>query len=124
MAKKTKENYLETVLVLEDRGRAVHSVDIAAALSVSKASVSIAMKNLRRDGCIYMGKDHEIMLTARGREIAQTAYERHLLFSRILIYLGVDRETAHSDACRLEHAISEDSSKALKRYFAQRLSEI
>ena len=116
-ARESREDYLEAILMLENRGGAVRSVDIAAELRVSKASVSVAMKNLRRDGFISMGDNHEIMLMPKGRKLAETMYERHLLFSEILIRLGVDRETALEDACRMEHVISADSFEALKNYF-------
>ncbi len=110
------EDYLETILVLQGRG-AVRSVDIAAAMKVSKASVSVAMKNLKNGGYIRMGERHEISLTPAGRKLAETVYERHLLFSEVLMRLGVKREVALRDACRMEHVISAESFEALKQYF-------
>ena len=64
-----------------------------------------------------MGDNYEISLTPEGRRVAETMYERHLLFSDVLSSLGVERETALHDACRMEHAISAEGFRALKDYF-------
>lgn len=110
------ENYLETILMLGKRKGNVRSIDIATALSFSKPSVSVAMKNLRENGYILMDKDGYIALTEKGHEIAETIYERHTLLSSFLMYLGVSRETATQDACRIEHVISPESFEALKQH--------
>ncbi|HJC51502.1 MAG TPA: metal-dependent transcriptional regulator [Candidatus Anaerostipes avistercoris] len=113
------EDYLETILVLQKQEDKVRSIDIANALKVSKASVCVAMKNLKKGGYIHMGDDHVITLTEEGQRLAESIYERHVLFSEVLSKLGVDRETAKKDACRMEHVLSEDSFKVLKKYFSQ-----
>ena len=113
------EDYLETILVLQKQEDKVRSIDIANALKVSKASVCVAMKNLKKGGYIHMGDDHVITLTEEGQRLAESIYERHVLFSEVLSKLGVDRETAKKDACRMEHLLSEDSFKVLKKYFSQ-----
>ena len=110
------ENYLETILMLGKEKGNVRSIDIATALSFSKPSVSVAMKNLRENGYILMDKDGYIALTEKGHEIAETIYERHTLLSSFLMYLGVSRETATQDACRIEHVISPESFEALKQH--------
>ena len=83
------EDYLETILILQNRSGTVRSIDIAAELKVSRASVSVAMKNLKKGGYVNIGDNHEITLTPKGRKLAETMYERHLLFSDVLSYLGV-----------------------------------
>nr|WP_300308982.1 metal-dependent transcriptional regulator [uncultured Anaerostipes sp.] len=113
------EDYLETILVLQKQEDKVRSIDIANALKVSKASVCVAMKNLKKGGYIHMGDDHVITLTEEGQRLAESIYERHVLFSEVLSKLGVDQETAKKDACRMEHVLSEDSFKVLKKYFSQ-----
>ena len=113
------EDYLETVLVIQNRKGAVRSVDVAAELGVSKASVSIAMRHLEEAGYISMDGRRTIRLTEKGRRIAETVYERHLLFSDLFTSLGVNRETALRDACRMEHAISEESFEALKKFLLE-----
>lgn len=112
----SKENYLETILVLYNRNGGVRSVDIAAEMEFSKPSVSIAMKNLREEGCINVDKNGYITLTESGREIAERVYERHLLFTDWLTSLGVPEEIAAADACRIEHDLSAESFAAIKKY--------
>ena len=110
------ENYLETILMLGLKGGGVRSIDIVNELDYSKASVSVAMKNLRTKGYISMGADGYIILTDKGRKIADAMYERHIAISDWLISLGVDKKTALNDACKMEHAISEKSFIALKNH--------
>jgi len=107
------ENYLETILMLGQNGKKVRSVDIAAAMDFSKPSVSIAMKKLRQDGFIEIDGG-VITLTENGKKIAERMYERHLLLSNWLIALGVDKQVAMDDACRMEHVISEESFEAIR----------
>lgn len=110
------ENYLETILILSLSGNKVRSIDIVNELEYSKPSVSVAMKNLREKGYIVMDTGGYITLTESGREIAQRMYNRHILISDWLIYLGVDKETAVSDACKMEHSMSEQSFTAIKNH--------
>ena len=110
------ENYLETILVLGNKGGQVRSIDIVNELEYSKPSVSVAMKNLRESGYIEIGEDGGITLTAKGRKIANTMYERHVAISDWLISLGVDKKTAVQDACKMEHDMSEKSFLAIKKY--------
>lgn len=111
------EDYLETILVLQNRDGRVRSMNVADEMGLSRASVSVAMKNLRNGGYISMNEAHEITLTEKGRTLAETIYERHVLFSEVLSHLGVKQTTALQDACRMEHAISAESFEALKQYF-------
>jgi Mn-dependent DtxR family transcriptional regulator len=110
------ENYLETILVLSRNGNSVRSIDIVKELDYSKPSVSIAMKNLCSNGYIKIDTDGYITLTESGRKIAESMYERHILISDWLVSLGVDKETAVNDACRIEHIISTRSFKAIKKH--------
>lgn len=96
----------------------MRSIDIAAEMNISRASVSVAMKNLRNAGYIDMNASHEITLTPKGRELAEMVYERHLLFSNLLTNLGVEPNVALNDACHMEHALSAESFQALKKYFS------
>ena len=74
------------------------------------------MKNLRESGYIEIDEDGGIILTAEGRKIANTMYERHVAISDWLIFLGVDPKTAVQDACKMEHDMSEKSFKAIKKH--------
>lgn len=110
---KSAEDYLEMILRLTEEKGYARSVDIAAGLSVSKPSVSVAMKQLREGGYITMDRDNYISLTDAGMEIAHRIYERHKVLTRLLVRLGVDAETAQNDACRMEHDISAETFDAL-----------
>ena len=118
------ENYLETVLILGQSGDHVRSIDIVNALDYSKPSVSVAMKNLREKGLIEVNPDGYITLTSEGRSIAESIYERHMLISDWLIFLGVDQATAVNDACRMEHTMSEKSFSAIKNHIESWKREI
>ena len=110
------ENYLETILILNERKGEVRSIDIVNELNFSKPSVSIAMKNLRENGYINMNPDGYITLTDKGAAIANKIYERHTLLSEFLIKIGVNKKTAAEDACRIEHIISEETFDAIKKH--------
>ena len=112
----SEENYLETILMLEKSGDPVRSIDIAHELDYSRPSISVAMKHLRESGYIVVDEEGHITLTDSGREIAQSVYNRHTLFTDWLLYLGVDRETAVHDACRMEHGMSEKSYTAIRNH--------
>lgn len=109
------EMYLETILILSKRNPNVRSIDVANELSYKKPSVSVAMKNLRENGYITMDEERSIVLTETGRQIAETMLERHTLLSEWLERMGVSKETAVDDACRIEHVISAESFEAIKR---------
>ncbi|MEG1447950.1 MAG: metal-dependent transcriptional regulator [Oscillospiraceae bacterium] len=113
----SSENYLETILILKKTIGAVRSIDIANELSFSKPSVSVAMKNLRNENLIIVDEKGMINLTDKGNEIASKIYERHVIISNFLIDLGVDEETAHEDACKIEHIISEVSFQKMKEKY-------
>jgi len=108
------ENYLETILVLSHKLPVVRSIDIAVELNFKKSSVSVAMKNLRKNNHITVNDDGFIYLTKSGKEIANMIYERHNFLKNWLISLGVDEKIAAEDACRIEHVISKESFKAIK----------
>ena len=109
------ENYLERILILQQEQGSARSVDIAAALSVTKPSVSHATKLLRENGYITFDSDNCILLTESGWEIAERMYERHRTLAAFLMQLGVSREIAFRDACKMEHDISRETFDAICR---------
>ena len=113
------ENYLETILILGNSGKHVRSIDIGHELEFTKPSVSVAMKNLRESGHIAVDEDGHITLTESGRKIAEMMYERHTLISEWLIYMGVDKRTAVNDACKIEHALSQQSFAAIRKHIEE-----
>ena len=113
------EMYLETILTLSKNQPNVRSIDISEEMGYSKPSVSRAVGLLKTGGYIEVDKDGYITLTASGREIAEKIFERHTILTKMLVGLGVDRETAVADACKMEHAISDVSLEAIKRHLEQ-----
>ena len=111
------ENYLETIHVLKQKNGNVRSIDVANELSFSKASVSIAMKNFREEGYIMVDEDGYLTLTSKGLEVAERVYERHEILAKALMALGVDKDTAYEDACKIEHHISDKSVQKIKEHF-------
>ena len=117
----SSEDYLETILILSEKLPVVRSVDIANEMGYRKSSVSIAMKHLRERKMITVMDAGYIYLTDEGKKVAETIYERHRFLSAWLTDLGVDSETAASDACRIEHVISAESFTALKKYLKRNI---
>ena len=109
--------YLETILILQKSNGHVRSIDIANDLNFTKPSVSVAMKNLREKGYITMANTGYITLTDIGRQRAENVLERHTVLSDWLISIGVSKETALTDACRVEHDLSEESFQAIKKNY-------
>lgn len=108
------EDYLEAVLVLQKEKGMVRSVDLARHMGFSKPSISHAVGVLKNGGFLTVDEDGYLHLTEDGREVAEKIYERHQFFTEQLVAVGVDRETAERDACRIEHAISEETFQKLK----------
>ena len=113
----SKENYLETILRLKEGNGYVRSVDIANELGFSKPSISIAMKKLKESDYVTVGGGGQIELTASGRKIAESIYERHLLLTSLFMSIGISEKTAMEDACRVEHYISEETFEKIKEHF-------
>lgn len=113
--KKTVEDYLKTIYLLQKQNSCVRGVHIAVQLGVSKPTVSISLKGLEQEGYLFLDETHEVHLTDTGRKIAEATWERHQTFQALLENLGVDGKTAAADACRMEHAVSPESYRALKK---------
>lgn len=114
--KESAENYLEAILMIKNKKGAVRSIDIANQLNFTKPSVSVAMKGFREDGYIVVDDDGNINLTEKGMQIAVGIYERHEVIAKALIALGVDKETAYEDSCKVEHDISQQTFDKIKSY--------
>ena len=111
------EMYLETIFVLSKEKGAVRAMDVATHMNYSKPSVSRAVHLLEDNGYIDVSKEGLITLTDSGLSVAHKIYERHTILTSILIKLGVSESTALEDACKLEHAISDESFEAIKTKF-------
>lgn len=112
----SSENYLEAVLMIQEKKGMARSVDLAAKLGVSKPSVSVAVHALEEAGYLIIDETKALHLTEKGRIIAERVYEKHRFLTAALISLGVDPKTAEDDACRVEHDISDETFSALKNY--------
>ena len=110
---KSSEDYLETMLMMQEQHSYIRSIDIAVELGVTKPSVSYATKRLRENGYITMDKDGLITLTPKGLEIAERIYDRHKMLTLFLMRLGIDEKTAREDACKMEHDISDITFTAI-----------
>ena len=110
------EMYLETIHVLLKKNGPVRSIAISEHMGYSKPSVSRGVGLLKNGGYIQVDKDGLITLTEAGKAVAQKIYDRHTVFSQLLVMLGVDPKTAAEDACKLEHAISDESFEAIRRH--------
>ncbi len=112
--KESGEMYLETILILSKKNNIVRSIDIVEYMNLSKPAVSRAMAKLKNEKYILIDNNGYIALTESGRQIAERIYERHTLLTCFLMQLGVNKEIAERDACKMEHDISDETFEALK----------
>ena len=110
------EMYLETIYTLSLNSTSVRSIDVAEALNYSRPSVSRAVGLLKKDGYLLMDEEGFLTLTEEGRALAERIYERHTVLTAALEALGVDKETAADDACKIEHDISDSTFDAIKAH--------
>ena len=114
------EDYLEAMLMMQQKHGYIRSIDIAEHLGVTKPSVTYTTKRLRENGYLTMDADNLITLTPAGMEIARSIYDRHKTLSSFLESLGVDSDVAREDACKIEHDISEESFTAIRKLMQER----
>lgn len=110
------EMYLETIYILSQKSSSVRSIDVGDYMGFSKPSVSRAVGILKKGGYVVMDKDGYLSLTDSGLEVAKKIFERHTTLTDFLVRLGVDKNTAVEDACKMEHDISDETFEALKRH--------
>ena len=117
------ENYLEAIYMLSEKQGSVRSIDVVNHLGFSKPTVSVAVHTLERNGFLTISQEGHLHLTDTGLQIAERSYERHRVLSSILIRLGVPKDIALEDACKLEHDLSDISFEKIKDYFSQQISQ-
>lgn len=111
------EDYIETIYILKKRNGYVRSIDVANELNYSRPSVSRAVGLLRDNGLITVEEDGELVLTEAGIKTAKSVYEKHTSLTKFLMLTaGVNEEIAETDACRIEHIISPETFKGIKKY--------
>ncbi len=113
------EMYLETILLLTKKNPYVRSLDVAEEMNYSKPSVSRAMNILKENKYISIDKNGHIKLLKKGLDLATKIYDRHVVVTDCLIKLGVNEKQAETDACKIEHVLSDESFEAIKKYIAK-----
>lgn len=115
--KESRENYLETILILQEKKGNVRSVDVARELGYSKPSISRAVSLLKKDGKLIVGDDGHLILTESGLAEAQAIYEKHKVLTEFLMITAkVNSSTAEETACRMEHILSEEVYEGIKKF--------
>ena len=113
---KSTEDYLEQILILENEIKQVRTIDIANSMKLTKQSVHRAIKNFKENELINVDSNNFISLTEKGRNIAQNIYDRHIVLTNFFIKLGVSKDIAREDACKIEHEISNESLHAIEDF--------
>ena len=116
IAHESEEMYLETILLLLSRKSNVRSVDIVEELGYAKSSVSRAVNLLAGKEYIQINGNGDISLTPTGQKKASAVYERHRVITKALMGIGADETLAETNACRIEHVISDEMFELLKNY--------
>ena len=119
---KSREDYLEAILVLIEKNGACRLTDIAEHLNYSKPSVSVAVKKLEEQEFIQRD-DWRILLTEEGKELAEKTYKKHKFFTALFESIGIPDETAKEEACLMEHIICEDSFSKMVEHWSDELIE-
>ena len=119
---KSREDYLEAILMLEEKKGMVRSIDIAKELKFSKPSVSIALKKLKDKGLVVIEDNVYLKLTDEGRLIAKKTLEKHEFFTNFFIKIGVSPAVAEEEACSLEHSLSEDTFLKVKEFIQEKMN--
>lgn len=113
------ENYLETILILSQKQPDVHAIDICSYLGYSRPTVSIILRKMKDEGLVIVDDDNHISLTDEGRGVAERIYDRHRVLTDLFEYIGVSRDVAAEDACKVEHDISDETFALLKKHYKQ-----
>ncbi len=116
IAHESEEMYLETIFLLLERRASVRSVDLVEELGYAKSSVSRAVNLLQSRGYLLVAPNGDFSLTEEGKQKAAGVYERHEVITKLLVGMGVGRELAETDACRIEHVLSQESFMKIKEY--------
>lgn len=112
----SKEMYLESILRLSRVQELVRSIDISRDLDVSTPSVCTALQRLAAEGCTQMNEGGHVSLTKLGESVALKVFMKHKTLEYFFIKIGVDPVAADRDACRIEHAMSDDVFEVFKAY--------
>ncbi len=113
--RESPEMYLKTIYALWKEKGYCRSVDIARRLDVSRPSVSVAVNKLKQENCLMINEDGMIILTEDGRNRAEIVSDKFCFWVALLEKLGMDPDLAQVEACRLEHAMSDEAFRQVKQ---------
>jgi DtxR family Mn-dependent transcriptional regulator len=116
MVSRIIEDYIETIYDLENKYGTASTGEIAAMLDIKPASATEMMQKLSDMGYVKYEPYHGVSLTAKGKKIAKDLMQRHKTLAQFLIIMGVDEETAESDACQIEHNVTPKTMKRLTKF--------
>lgn len=111
------QDYLESILVLSQKLTYVRAIDICSYFGYARATVSVFLKQLKAEDYIEIDAKKHITLTESGRAIANEVYERHRFLTQFFESIGVSKEVAAADACKVEHYVSKETFNAMKEHF-------
>ncbi|WP_343083712.1 metal-dependent transcriptional regulator [Blautia producta] len=120
---KSREDYLKVIFILQRKFDNVHSTNVAEYMGVTKASVSVAVKELKNKNYLFVEEHGCLKLSLKGKKLAEQLFERYIFFIDLFCRIGVSSETAKKDACLIEHDISTESYLKLKNVIKIHLSE-
>ena len=116
MRKKTIEDYVELVYIIQNKKEKVHTNDIASAFNINPASVTEIFQKLSDEDYINYEKYTGVTLTEKGRKIAMNTKKKHDTLKSFLIILGVDEKIADEDACKIEHHVNQETMRKLRKF--------
>ena len=116
MRKKTIEDYVELVYIIQKKKKKVHTNDIANALNINPASVTEIFQKLSDEGYINYEKYSGVTLTSKGKSIALKTKKRHDILKNFLMILEIDGEIADEDACKIEHIVNHETMDKLTKF--------
>ena len=117
--RQSEQDYLESILMLSQRGEAVHRIDVAKRMNVSQAAVNKAVKLLCEKDYVYENGKH-LFLTTAGKTYAEAIYEKHCIIRDFLQKLGVSPALSEEDACHMEHIVSDETFSRMKAFLEKK----
>jgi DtxR family Mn-dependent transcriptional regulator len=117
MASRSTEDYLKTLHNLSKNGEPVSTTEIAEHFKIAPASVTEMLKKLAQKGYVKYSPYHGAQLTSRGLQVADKVTRKHRLLERFLAdKLRMKKDEVHTQACEMEHALSDEAEEALCRF--------
>ncbi|MBF0202042.1 MAG: metal-dependent transcriptional regulator [Desulfamplus sp.] len=111
------EDYLETILMLQEANRVARSKDIASNMGIQRGSVTNMLKNLAEKGLINYEPYGYITLTDEGKRIAKEITRSHMVLKDFLTrVVQIEPERADTMACKLEHSVDRKSLEKFVKF--------